>query len=238
MSRLALTDLSATPSLIYPLEELQDRISLEVPASYIKEESIRESSDQQQARLQIIWYTTEDNDPEGQQLNVAKKITPIVEDVMANKPVNYDIMSESRSRNTYMTMVTLTWADDKVARTAAEVTTANEVPLTFYANENVYSFLLDGTTVSLLKNGGVLADGFDSLAQAFGAATAPLVDEIATISNVPGEDVLIDSLFGAAEYVVDSDALSDKAKESFVDFFELATNKDFDAVIREEDEDG
>lgn len=233
--RYALTDPSATPSLIYPLEELQDRISLEVPASYIKEESIRESADQNQARLQVVWYRTEDNKPDGQEMNVAAKIEPLVKDVMENKPVTYDIMTEGRSRNTFMTMVTLTWPS-KEARVAA-ATTAADIPFTFYVGENVFSFETDGNTYSLLKNGEVLVDDLPSLSFALGVAVDPLKEELGELVDEPGEERVIDFLSGAASTIIDSEVIPEAAKEAFVTFFELTTNKDLEAVVGEDEED-
>jgi hypothetical protein len=226
-------------SLIYPLQELQDRLSLEVPASFIREESIRESADQQKATYSMMHYLTEDNAPDDENpatLDVEPIVEALAEDVLGKyENITWDMYTDELSRSTRDTVVSVYWTDNDTRTAATEQIDGvpyDVVPLTIYAGDRVYNLATDGNSYVILKDGQVLVEDLPSPAFALGQLVPHLREELAKIENTEGiepssED---DFLAGVASTVVDMPDVSDEAKEHFVQFYELTTLKDWDAT--------
>lgn len=227
-------------SLIYPLQELQDRLSLEIPASFIREESIRESADQQKAVYSLVHYLTEDNASDSENpatLNVEPIIKATAHDVLdAYENIEWDIFTDDLSRDTKDTVVSVYWAEETLDRTATteqvEGVPYDLIPLTTYAADHVYNVATDGNTYVILLDGKIIVEDLPSPAYALGQLITYLQDELAEIENTEGIEPSdpADFLAGAAQAVVDMPDLSDDAKEHFVRFYELTTLRDWDAA--------
>lgn len=232
-------------SLIYPLQELQDRLSLEVPASFIRGESIRESADQQKAVYSMVHYLTENNAPDSEDpatLDVEPIIKALAHDVFdAYENIDWDIYTDELSRDAKDTMVSVYWAEETENRTATteqvEGVPYDVIPLTTYAADHVYNVATDGNSYVILRDGKVLVDDLPSPAYALGQLITFLQDELAEIENTEGIEPSdpADFLAGAAQAVVDMPDLSDDAKEHFVRFYELTTLRDWDAMSEDFD---
>lgn len=216
-------------SLIYPLQELQDRVSLEVPAAFVKEESIRESDDQHIATYAITYYGTEDNDPQGESMDVKKVVAQLAKDVMRQYPeIHYETENNERARNTTTTSVIVTWSDRQASYRRADAP-LKALPLTIYAQEDVYNIASAGGTFSILKNGEAIEDDLPSPAFALGVLINYLQDDLTKIEAAAGLEASppTDFLAGIATNIVNTPDLPDEAKEHFVDFYELVTLKEF-----------
>ena len=159
-------------SLISPLQELQDRISLEVPAAFIQEESIREADDQKTASYALVYHTREDNDPAGYELDVTAVLDRLAEDVLSSHEVAWNVDYDGRGYGELEASVVVAWPDAK-EREASIVRRANDaldvVPLTVYADQDVYNVATDGNTFQILLNGNAVVGDAPSAAFALGA---------------------------------------------------------------------
>ncbi len=230
-----------TDSLLEPLQELQDRISLEVPPSYVKEEHIRESSDQQTANYVITWYTTEDADPTGDDLDVETIIESMTASVLNSKEgVEWDMSSEPIGTNTFRSsiQVKFTPTTANVLKIAQDISPAAEAPVSFYIADDVYGVdSPDQLEYRILKNGEVYSDGYDSLPDALGGMFGEVLSAVQDMEMEKGEDpntVRGDFLLGIADLIMGDEAISEEAKEHFVVFVELLTNRDVEAYTEED----
>lgn len=225
-------------SLIYPLQELQDRVSLEIPAAYIKEESIRESTDQQSAKYGISYYETADNEPDGDEMDVTPVLERLAEDVMSGYEVDWDIQHDDRSRSTITTTVSVFWPEQP--REAAFRQAGDEldvVPLTVYADQNVINIATDGNTFQVLLNGEKVVDDAPSAQYALGQLVPIMREQLEEIETTQGSaSSPNDFLAGMALTLIDSPTIPDEAKEHFVKFYETTTLKDFEAALEPDDE--
>lgn len=232
--------LAAADSLLYPLQELQDRVSLEVPATYIKEEGIRESADQQVAKYTIIYYLTEDDEPDGDELNIKSIIDRLARDVLDTYPIEWEAQHTNRNRNTYQTVVTLRWPNEKrqaSVRRHADEELMTVLPITTYVGDDVYNLTTDGQSFFILKNGDAVVEA-PSPAYAVGSLLSILraiLPDLEFAQNLP-KSPPHDFLAGAAMGIVDSPELSDAAKEHFVKFYEMVTLKDGDVALGNSDD--
>lgn len=225
-------------SLIYPLQELQDRLSLEVPASFIREESIRESADQRKATYSMVHYLTEDNAPDSENpatLDVEPIVDALAEDVLGKyENIEWDMYTEELSRSTRDTVVSVYWSDQERTADTEQIggVPYDVIPLTIYAGDRVYNLATDGNTYVILKDGQVLVEDLPSPAYALGQLVPHLRSELAEIENSEGIEPSSnnDFLAGIATTVVDMPDMPEDAKEHFVQFYELTTLKDWDAA--------
>jgi len=235
-------------SLVYPLQEIQDRASLEIPTEYFREESISESSDQQIAHYRLTYYVRADNDPSGETIDVRAKFDQIVPDVMRNNDyadMVWEITEDERGRNERGITVTVTWEEDQPQEEplfTGAYRQANDamsvVPLTVYADQDVYNVATDGNTFQVLHNGKPVVEDAPSAAYALGAMVPLLRDALQQIEHTNGMEPSgsNDFLAGIAMAIVDSPEITDEAKEHFVTFYELTTLRDWDAVTEDPDE--
>ena len=225
-------------SLIYPLQELQDRISLEVPAAFIQEESIRESTDQHIAYYSLLYYLKEDNKPDGKTFNVKKVVDRLAKEVLSEKDVMYQITHDEQGRNTREFVVKVTYPEDRPKTASLRFASKwSPLPFTTYVGEDVYNLATDGASFAVLKNGNVVAENLPSPAYALGAAMDPLqkalfdIEELEGYSSPPN-----DFIAGSAQSILENNDVPEGAKEHFVKFYELVTLKDFAASEEPEDE--
>jgi len=222
-------------SLLFPLQELQDRVSLESPGKFRpKEEGFRESADQQVAHYSIVYYRTIDGEPGSSEVNAEPILERLAEDVFSEYDVDWDIQHSDRSRDTRETVVTVTWLEGSPREAALRVADApyDVFPLTIYADQDVYNVATDGNQFLVLKNGEPVVNDAPSPAYALGSLVSILREELDTIeatSGVPNSPPN-DFLAAMAMSVVDTPDLPDEAKEHFVKFYELVTLKDFEAA--------
>ena len=231
-------------SLIYPLQELQDRMSLEVPAAFIKEEGIRESSDQLTAHYGLVYYTHADNDPDGDEMDVQPVLERLAHDVLDAYEVEWTVTNDDRGRNTLSTLITVMWPEElqEDPPTDAGLRVANDavdvVPLTIYADQDVYNVATDGNDFQVLLNGKKVIEAAPSAAYALGAMVPLLRDALVDIEVNNGMEPSApnDFLAGIAMAIVDTPDMTDEAKEHFVKFYELTTLKDWEPAAGEEPE--
>lgn len=225
MQSYAQSDIS---SLVEPLRELRDRISLEVPDTFIQEESIRESADQQTATLLIVWYEREDNEPEGEFLDVKSVIDRLVDEVLSDKPVAVDITDDEKKLGVTQTMVKVYW-DEK--RTAAVPPEFPEAELFVDFNGNEYEIIDDGDSFSVLRNGEVSEDKQPSIAFALGTI-AGLVLQDSAEANEADQEAFVqadsDFLLSVSQFLATSPMVAnDDVRDLLVEFVELVTNREF-----------
>lgn len=221
-------------SLIYPLQELQDRASLEIPAAFVKEEGIRESEDQRVAKYAIVYYRVANNEPAGDEMDVQPVLERLAQDVFSDYEVTWDIQHNERSRDTLETIVTVTWPEGHDAREASlrRADAPYDVfPLTVYADQDVYNVATDGGQFLVLKNGEPIVTDAPSPAYCLGSLVSILRDQLQEIEATAGVPTSPpnDFLAAMAMSVIDTPELADEAKEHFVKFYELTTLKDWEA---------
>lgn len=227
-------------SLIYPLQELQDRVSLEIPTAFLKEEGIREATDQLTAKYAVVYYTTADNEPDGDEMDVRAVLERLAKDVMSSYEIVWDIQHDERSRSTQGTTVSVSWPEvppegprEAMFRRANDA--MDVVPLTIYADQNVYNITTDGNTFQILRNGQPAVQDAPSAQYALGALIPLLREELTEIENTNGMEPspVNDFLAGLALSIIDTPEIPDEAKEHFVKFYELVTLRDFGAATEE-----
>jgi hypothetical protein len=213
-------------SLVLPLRELRDRISLEVPDTFIQEESIRESADQQTASLLIVWYEREDNRPDGEFLDVKSIIDRLVEDVLSDKPIDYERTEDEKKQNVTQTLIKLYWDETKTAAVPPEFP---EAELFVDFGENEYEIVDDGDSFTVLRNGEVSDDKQPSIAYALGTLTGRALDDLAEAGKADAYDqVDQDFLLAVSQFLIDSPIVpDDDVRDLFVEFVELVTNREF-----------
>jgi len=228
-------------SLLYPLQELQDRISLELPAAFLKAEQIQEATDQKSARYAITYYLTADNEPGGDEVDVQGILERLATDVLDKKEVVWDIRHDEGDSGEYNTVVAVTWPEGgpPTEREASATEPYDALPLTTYADQNVYNIATDGNTFFILKNGKAVVEDAPSPAYALGALVPLLRAELVDIETTSGlqSSPPNDFLAGLAMTIIDTPEITDEAKEHFVKFYELTTLTDFEAQDGEEIED-
>ena len=226
-------------SLIHPIQELQDRISLEVPAKFIKEESIRESGNQRAAEYEIVSYAVADGAAAGEELDVQAVVERLAHDVFDPYEVEWDIQHRERNPNVFSTALTISFPDQQ--RQAATARQANDaqavVPLTIYADQSVFNVATDGNTFSILLDGTTVLEDAPSAQYALGAMVPMLRDALTEIEANNGMEPSgsNDFLAGIAATLIDAN-YTDEAKEHFVKFYELTTLRDW-AAAEEDPED-
>ena len=230
-------------SLLKPLKELQGRVRLEVPESYLKEERVRESSDQQNASYVITWYDVENMKEEKDQepLDLEPIIDELAEIVLGSKDgIEFGIEHQRRARHTFQTTVKVTYNGKKTAgyRTAQDIVPSDVYPVTLYIGEDVLGIDSDdGLDYRITENGDVLADGYDSAPDAFGAVVTAAIDKLRDLESSKGrEDKLTveqEILVGISDYFLNSDTISPEAKQHLVEFVELVTNHDLASALED-----
>ena len=216
-------------SLVYPLQELRDRLNLEITAPFVKEEEIQEAGDQQSARYTLAVYTTVRGSGQGEKKDFEPIVTRIAQDVFGNYDVEWEMHPVQRSRNTQEFAITI-FPAVRQARFRGAASPYNVIPLTVYVDEDVYNLATDGRAFVVLKNGEVLLEA-PSPAYALGAlcALAPQaldgLQQTQDLAKSPPHDFLA----GLATAVLDWPGIPDEAKEHFVRFYELTTLRDFEA---------
>ncbi|KKN21807.1 hypothetical protein LCGC14_0921640 [marine sediment metagenome] len=229
-------------SLISPLQELQDRVSLEVPTSFLKEEGIREADDQMTALYGIVYYAREDNEPQGDELDVAAVVDRLAEDVLSAYEVEWTVQHTGEGRSVLGAVIKVSWPQGQKPKEAAVQRHANDamtvVPLTIYADQDVYNVATDGNDFQVLLNGNVVIDAAPSAAYALGAMVPLLRDALIEIEANNGMEPSPDNDFlaGSAASIIDNPNLTDEAKEHFVKFYELTTLRDWAASTEEDPE--
>ena len=230
-------------SLLEPLRELQGRFRLEVPESYVKEERIRESSDQQSASYVITWYDVEnmkdDNDQEP--LDLEPIIDELAEVVLGSKDgIEFSTEHHRRARHTFQTTVQVIYSGKKTAgfKSAQDIVPSDVYPVTLYVGEDVLGIDSDdGLDYRITENGDVLADGYGSAPDAFGALVTAAIAKLRDLEADKGrEDQLTveqDLLVGLSDYFLTSDTISDEAKGHLVEFVELVTNHDLASALED-----
>lgn len=242
-SKIAEEDDTISESLLGPLRELQGRFRLEVPDEYVKEERIRESSDQQTATLTITWYDVENKDPSTntEPLNLEPVINELAESVLGDKEdLNFQVAHERRGRHTFLSAIKVQFK----ARLAGfriegrDIIPSDTYPVTLYIGDDVFGIdSEDGLTYRTTKNGEVLGDGFTSAADAAGSLIGPAISMLIEVEAEKGRDdqlaVEQDFLVGIADYYLNSETISEDAKAHFIQFVELVTNRDLISALEE-----
>lgn len=234
-------------SLIAPLRELEGRFRLEVPEEYVKEERIRESSDQQSATFLVTWYDVENKDASAdpEPLNLEPVIDELAESVLGSKnELTFQTIHERRGRHTFLSAVKVQFK----ARTAGfrregqDIVPADTYPVTLYFGDDVFGIDSDdGVTYRTTKNGEVLEDGFESAADAGGSLVGPSIRMLIDLESSKGRGdqltVEQDFLVGISDYYLNSDTINEDAKEHLVAFVELVTNRDLVSTLEHQHED-
>ena len=217
-------------SLVEPLRELRDRISLEVPDTFIQEESIRESADQQTASLMIVWYEKEDNKPEGEFLDVKSIIDRLTEEVLSDKSVEYETTEDEKKQNVTQTLIKV-YLDE--SRAAASPPEFPEVELFIDFGENEYEVIDDGDSFSVLRNGEVADDKQPSVAYALGTLAGHVLQDAAEANEADSETFVQadqDFLLAVSAFLANSPMIpDDDVRSLLIEFVELATNREFPA---------
>jgi hypothetical protein len=248
--RMAEEDPDKIDSLLEPLRELEGRFRLEVPEEYVKEERIRESSDQTTASLVITWYDVENKDPESdtEPLNLEPVIDELAEAVLgSHDDIDFQTAHERRGRHTFLSAVKVQFKP-KTAGFRIEgqdIVPPDTYPVTLYVGDDVFGIDSDdGVTYRTTKNGEVLGESFESAADAAGSLVGPAIEMLMAVESSKGrEDQLTveqDFLIGISDYYLNSDTISEDAKEHLVAFVELVTNRDLVSALEhqhEEDDD-
>lgn len=220
-------------SLLYPLQELQDRISLELPAAFLKAERIQEAADQKSAKYSITYYLTPNNEPDGDVVDVQGILERLAADVLDEKEVVWDIRHSENKQGAHDTVVVVGWpkGSQPAERNASATEPYDALPLTTYADQNVYNIATDGNTFFILKNGKAVVKDAPSPAYALGALVPLLRAELMDIETTSGlqNSPPNDFLAGLAMTIIDRPDMTDEAKEHFVKFYELTTLTDFAA---------
>jgi hypothetical protein len=244
--RFAADDAVEIDSLLKPLRELQGRVRLEVPESYLKEERIRESSDQQSASYIVTWYDVENmKEEEGKEpLDLEPIIDEVAEIVLGSKDgIEFKVEHQRRARHTFQTTVKVNYTGKKTAgyRSAQDIVPSDVYPVTLYIGEDVFGIDSDdGLDFRITENGDVLADGYGSAPDAFGAVVTAAIDKLRDLEASKGrEDQLTveqEILVGISDYYLNSDTISDDAKGHLVEFVELVTNHDLASTLEDRDQ--
>lgn len=221
-------------ALMLPIQELQDRISLEIPASYVQEENVEALPDEVAAELQLTWYRRENNAPDGAELDGVTILNQLAEDVLETKGLVYDVRHERRGRNEFVSTVRVELPpdyhgaavnDEPVPQVQPQ---SDQVPLVVYCGEDVLGVEFDGSTFAVTRNGELAVDDLASPAEAFGAMLRfclPALQDLALSQD--GATALQDYLAGSAATLIDSADVSPEAQEAFVVFYELLTLREF-----------
>lgn len=215
-------------SLVEPLRELRDRISLEVPDTFIQEESIRESADQQTAALLIVWYEKEDNEEDGEFLDVKSVIERLVEEVLSDKPIAVEITDDEKKQNVTQTLVKVYWDESRTAAVPPEFPEA-EMFVDFNGNE--YEIVDDGDSFTVLRNGEVADSKQPSLAYALGTLAGHVLQDTAEANEADSESYVQadqDFLLSVSQFLADSPMIADSSvRDLLVEFVEMVTNREF-----------
>lgn len=233
-------------SLLKPLKELQSRVRLEVPESYLKEERVRESSDQQSASYVITWYDVENmKEQEGHEpLDLEPIIDELAGVVLGSKDdIEFSTEHHRRARHTFQTTVKVNYSGKKTAsfRGAQDLVPSDVYPVTLYVGEDVLGIDSDdGIDYRITENGDVLADGYGSAPDAFGAVVTAAIDKMRELESSKGrEDQLTveqEVLVGLSDYFLNSDTISEEAKGHLVEFVELVTNHDLASTLEDREQ--
>lgn len=219
-------------SLIYPLQDLQARVGLSVPAEYVDKEVINEAPDGASAYYSLTYYRRAGNDPKGKILNIEPILNQLVGDALAEYNVTWDVTSTPQGRNATTTTVTIQrGGESKKEATHVASVPYDVVPFTVYVDQDVYNLATDGNTFVLLKNGDVLVDDLPSPQYAFGTLVSYLREALDEVERTEGvESPTNDFIAGLAMTLVDTPEISDEAKEHFIQFYELTMRQDFEAA--------
>ncbi len=236
-------------SLLEPLRELEGRFRLEVPEEYVKEERIRESSDQQTATFIITWYDIENKDTKDdmEPLNLEPIIDELAEAVLgSNDDITFQIAHHRRGRHTFVSAVKVQFKPDTnrtagFRREGQDIVPPDTYPVTLYIGDDIFGIDSDnGVTYRTIKNGEVLGDNFESAADAAGSLIGPAISMIMDLEASKGRDdqlaVEQDFLVGISDYYLNSDTISEDAKEHLVSFVELVTNRDLVSTLEHQHE--
>lgn len=243
---LAEDDASKIESLLEPLRELEGRFRLEVPEEYVKEERIRESSDQQTATLIITWYDVENKDDKDdvEPFNLEPVIDELAEAVLGSKDdITFQTAHDRRGRHTFVSAVKVQFKPRTAGfrREGQDIVPPDTYPVTLYVGDDVFGIDSDdGVTYRTTKNGEVLGDGFESAADAAGSLVGPAISMLMAVEAEKGRDdqlaVEQDFLVGISDYYLNSDTISEDAKEHLVAFVELVTNRDLVSTLEHQHE--
>lgn len=223
------------------LRELQDRVSLEIPESVIKEEELSESHDGRIGRYVLVWYL--DAEQEAHE-NVEQTVKSLVKQVIdPSEGVTYSIADVSRSRDTSQIMVTVEVVEEPVTaarRTAYEVVPPMALPfqLTFQDSEYKIESTDGGETWSLMRNGEAVEEELPSVAFALGKLQKHLLVDLSygeELSTGESEEALLvedqidkDFIVSTSEFLANSPLVTDEALEHLTTFVELVTKREFE----------
>lgn len=229
-------------SLLEPLRELQGRFRLEVPESYVKEERIRESSDQESASYVITWYDVENmKEEEGvEPLDIEPILNELAEIVLGSKDgIEFSTETIRRARHTFQTTIKVNFSAKTAGfRFAQDIIPANVYPVTLYIGEDVYGIdSEDGLSYRLTENGDTLADGYGSAPDAFGALFTLAIEKLADLEEGRSDKLTVEQelLVGISDYYLNSDTISEDAKKHLIAFVELVTNHDLISTLEDRD---
>lgn len=240
-------DPDKTESLLEPLRELEGRFRLEIPEEYVKEERIRESSDQQTATFLITWYDIENKDPDSdiEPMNLEPIIDELASAVLgSNDDITFQTAHDRRGRHTFMSAIKVQFKP-RVAgfrREGQDIVPPNTYPVTLYVGDDVFGIDSDdGVTYRTTKNGEVLGEGYESAADAAGSLVGPAISMLMAVEAEKGRDdqlaVEQDFLVGISDYYLNSETISEDAKEHLIAFVELVTNRDLVSTLEHQHED-
>lgn len=218
------------------IEALRNRLTLEIPASYIREETIRESDDQDEASYVLTWYRHADAEEEASTINAAEVIEEAAKHLIGlDYEMPYKIGHRKVADGVYRTAVIVRMPKGEGEKRESSIRGASideSVPVTLYLGSDVYNVGIDGAEFALLKNGHLIEAGLPSVSFSLGRLIFHALSELPTIESenaIEASDPT-DFLVGIAQAVIDSPDIDEEALAHFVAFYEMVSLQDFDAM--------
>ena len=211
------------------VEDLRNVLSLEIPASFVKQELIQESDDQRTAAYRLTWYSRANNEPNGDQLDIGTIIDDAAADLLGRQyDLDFKIGHEDEGKLNTSTVRAQSKTREASMR-SADADTA--IPLTLYVGQDVFNVAIDGDSFAVLQNGDLIEAGLPSVPYALGRLTVHALHHLPDIEAEAAVDAghPNDFLAGIAEAIIDAPDVTDEALEHFVTFYEMVTLRDFEA---------
>jgi hypothetical protein len=217
------------------IEDLKNLLSLEIPSSFIKEETIRESDDQRKAAYVLTWYSHANNEAGANTINAAELIEEKAADMIGRQyGLPYETKHRPQSDGLFKSAVRVGLKEGKEREAQSRRADADaSVPLTLYVGSDVFNVAIDGDDFAILQNGKRIEAGLPSVPFALGRLA---VHALAYLPEVEAEAALAasspnDFLGGIAEAIVEAPDVSDEALAHFATFYEMVTLRDFGALV-------
>jgi hypothetical protein len=239
--RIRVAEELAVDTRVQYLRDLQDLVNFEVPDSFTKEVGIRESSDQSTATFYLAWYKHENNDPDARTIDARQIIDDLAERIFADSDISYEVSHDRKARNLTQSTVTAKFTTTASVRRAQEIVPPATYPFSVYIGDDVFGIDSDnGVTYRITQNGEILGDNYESPADAAGALVGVMFYGLADLEAESGRDdpdaFEQDFMLGLSDFILTNERISIEAKEHYIAFVELVTNRDVAAVLEEQSE--